>query len=53
MTPRHALAGGAVLAYLVALGLLMPEVAADAAIVGATLATCVGLVLTFGERVAP
>lgn len=51
MTAPQALGTVAVGAYLVALAIAMPEVAVDAAIVGALLAVCVGLTLVFGERV--
>lgn len=41
----------AVGAYLVALAVVMPEVAVDALIIGALLGLCVALTLAFGERV--
>lgn len=53
MTPAQIGASLAVGAYLVALAVVMPSVALDAAIVGGLLALCVGLTLAFGERVAP
>lgn len=52
MTAAQIGASAAVGAYLVVLAVLMPEVALDAAIVGALLALCVALTLAFGERVA-
>lgn len=51
MTAPQGIGAVAVATYLVALAVLMPEVALDAAIVGALLALCVGLVMAFGERV--
>lgn len=51
MTAPQGLGAVAVGAYLVALSVAMPEVAMDAASIGALLAVCVGLTLAFGERV--